>query len=218
MIKNIIFDFGGVLLDLAPERCKAAYRSIGFKGIDRMLNLAHQQGVLDKMERGLLTFDEYCDAIRAEIRQDNALSSIDLPMPTNRQIVHAFCEMADGIPAERLDIIAQLKKEGYHVSALSNTNHVHWGYCQRYFIECGYVPDQLFERIWLSCDMHLVKPDAEIFRRVLAESGYNPSETIFVDDNAENCRVASEFGIQTFCPPVRSDWREQLRAILKCHN
>ena len=57
--------------------------------------------------------------------------------------------MADGLPAYKLDFCQCLKEEGYHVSALSNTNTVHWGYCQRYFIEAGYLPEELFEYMWL---------------------------------------------------------------------
>ena len=207
---NLIFDFGGVLLDLAPERCRANYHAIGYHAIDQMLSLAHQQGVLDRMERGLLTLGEYCDAIRDEISHADPKAVL----PTDRQIAHAFCSMADGLPAERLDAIARLKRQGYRVSALSNTNLVHWGYYRRYFIEAGYVPEELFEHIWLSCEMHLVKPDPAIFARVLQESGYDPADTLFIDDNARNCEVAQTFGIHTFCPPIRTDWSAELDKIL----
>lgn len=204
MIKNIVFDFGGVLLDLCPERCIEEFRKIGIPEIQEMLSVAHQQGVLGQMEEGQLSLAEFCDGVRADHQ----------PAPTNRQIIQAFCSMADGLPAYKLDFCQQLKEEGYHVSALSNTNPLHWGYCQRYFIEAGYTAEELFEYVWLSCEMHLVKPDPQIFKCILEQSGYLPEETLFVDDNARNCEVARSLGINTYMAPVRTDWSSELRQHL----
>ena len=226
MIKNIIFDFGGVLLDLRPDRCIAEFKKLGIPEIDHMLSLAHQQGVLGDMERGMYTIDAFCDAMRAAhtgaFERTGKFRSLmpfikdgyPIPAPTNRQIALAFSSMCDGIPAYRLDFINQLKKEGFHVSALSNTNTIHWDYCLRYFIEAGYDPRELFENTWLSYEMHLVKPDPAIFKAILEESGYVPEETLFVDDNQHNCDVAASFGIHTFCPPIRRDWTIQIRQHL----
>jgi len=209
MIKNIVFDFGGVLLDLRPDRCIEQYKKIGIHQITQMLSLAHQQGPLGDMELGKYTLAEFCDAIRGYCDAGQTV------LPTNRQIVQAFCSMADGIPAYRLDFVQTLKDEGFTVSALSNTNQVHWGYCRRYFIENGYVPEELFEHLWLSCDMGLCKPDPAIFRAILEDSGYDPSETLFVDDNAENCHIAETVGLHSLCVPIRSDWTLMLREKLR---
>ena len=227
MIKNIIFDFGGVLLDLRPDRCISEFKKIGIPEIEQMLSLAHQQGVLGAMEVGKYSLDEFCDAMRAAhtgaFERAGKLRSIipfmkdgyPIPAPTNRQIVLAFSSMCDGIPAYRLDFVRQLKREGYAVSALSNTNTIHWDYCLRYFIEAGYDPRELFDFTWLSHEMHLVKPDPAFFMAILDESGYMPDETLFVDDNQHNCEAATSFGIHTFCPPIRSDWTAQFRQYLR---
>jgi len=226
MIKNIIFDFGGVLLDLRPDRCISEFKKIGIPEIENMLSLAHQQGVLDDMEQGKYTLEEFCNAMRSAhtgaFERTGRIRSLipfmkdgnPIPAPTNRQIVNAFSSMADGIPAYRLDFVRQMKEEGYSVSALSNTNTVHWDYCLRYFIEAGYDPNELFDHLWLSCELHLVKPNPEIFKRVLEESGYKPEETLFVDDNKHNCEVAETFGIHTFCPQIRRDWTTLIRQYL----
>lgn len=208
MIKNIIFDFGGVLLDLRPDRCMEQFTAIGFPQIREMLTLAHQGGVLGEVEEGNLTIQQMCDAIRQE-------ADPSMPVPTNQQIVGAFCSMADGVPAYRLDFVYELKQRGYNVDALSNTNPVHWGYCQRYFIEAGYIPSELFQHLWLSCDLHLVKPDPRIFEAILKDAGYDPDETLFIDDNPKNCEVAESFGIHTYCAPIRADWRAELNQVLR---
>lgn len=227
MIKNIIFDFGGVLLDLRPDRCIDEFKKIGIPEIEQMLSMAHQQGVLDAMERGQYTLAEFCDQMRAAhtgeyLHQGKFRRMIPfmkngypIPAPDNRQIVRAYCSMADGVPAYKLDFVNQLKNEGYHVSALSNTNLVHWGYCRRYFIEAGYVPEELFDYVWLSCDLKLVKPDPVIFKVIMAESGYKPEETLFVDDNQGNCQIAESLGIHSYCAPVRTDWTGQIRPYLR---
>lgn len=210
MIKNIVFDFGGVLLDLRPDRCIEEFRKLGIPEVEQMLSVSHQQGVLGQMEEGLLTVSEFCDGVRA------IHSETSIPAPTNRQIIQAFCSMADGLPAYKLDFCQQLKEEGFHISALSNTNPVHWRYCQRYFVEAGYIAEELFEHIWLSCDMHLVKPDPRIFEAILEQSGYKAEETLFVDDNTKNCEVAHSLGINTFAAPIRTDWCSELRQLIPC--
>lgn len=207
MIRNIIFDLGAVILDLAPERCKETFRRMGLTQIDQLLSTAHQQGIIGQLEQGHVSAESFCDGVRQLIQPG-------FPSPDNRAILRAFCSMADGIPYERMDKVAELKRRGYHVSVLSNTNAVHWNYCSRYFVECGYVTSELFEYVWLSHELHLAKPDPEIFREVLRQSGYIPGETLFVDDNASNCQSAEALGIHTLCPAPRSDWRDSLESLL----
>lgn len=211
MIKNIIFDFGGVLLDLRPDRCIEQFEAIGYTQIRQELGTAHHHGILGRIEEGGVSIDELCQSVREGVQHTHP----EMHLPSNRAIIAAFCSMADSIPAYRLDFVHNLKLQGYHVDALSNTNTIHWSYCQRYFVECGYIPNELFEHVWLSCDMHLAKPDPRIFQAVLLESGYLPEETLFVDDNTRNCEVASSLGIRTYCPTIRTDWRNELTTLLQ---
>lgn len=220
MIRNIIFDFGGVILDLAPDRCKANFRALGFHEIDSLLTLTHQKGLLDEMERGVITAEYFCDAMREKIAASRSADPefAQLPLPTDEQIHQAWCSMADGIPTYRLEAIDALKQEGYHVSALSNSNVLHWECCRPLFEGAGYPSSTLFEYTWLSYEMHLVKPDPQIFARLLEESGYIPEETLFIDDAPSNCRAAEAFGIRTFTPSIRTDWRAELRELLAQYN
>lgn len=207
---NLIFDFGGVLLDLAVSRCKEMFHALGFNEIDNLLGTAHQKGILDRFERGLITGPEFYDSLRSLI----AGSGKSADAITDAQIWEAWVSMAEALPAYRLAEIAKLKREGYHVSALSNTNCIHWEYCRHFFVDAGFPPEELFENIWLSYELHLAKPDVTIFKKVLEVSGYNPGRTLFIDDAPRNCQAAQACGIATFNPQPRTDWRQDLNAVL----
>ena len=207
---NLIFDFGGVLLDLAVSRCKEMFHALGFEEIDNLLGTAHQKGILDRFERGLITGQEFYDSVRALIGE----AGKDASVITDARIREAWVSMAEALPAYRLEEIAKLKREGYHVSALSNTNCIHWDYCRHFFVDAGFPPEELFENVWLSYEMHLAKPDTAIFKKVLEVSGYQPGRTLFIDDAPKNCQAAESCGIHTFNPQPRTDWRQALTSAL----
>ncbi len=216
MIKNLIFDFGGVLLDLNPERCKSAFRSLGFYEIDTLLSLSHQQSIFDQIERGELSVPKFCEVLRQRISSACLMRYLFRPLPTDQELLDAWCAMADGIPHYRLQAVSDLRSLGYRVSALSNTNIPHWEHCRPLFEAAGYCSEELFEYLWLSCELHMVKPDPRLFSHLLDESGYCPEETLFIDDAPANCRAAESFGIRTYTPEVRKDWRPELYDLLRC--
>lgn len=94
-------------------------------------------------------------------------------------------------------MLARLK-ENHRLVLLSNTNPIHWRKSvDDYFTAAGKTVDWYFERTFLSYEMHMLKPDGEIFRRVLDETSFNPSETLFIDDSMKNCLAAEKEGINT---------------------
>mgnify|MGYP000164048774 CR=1 FL=1 len=64
-----------------------------------------------------------------------------------------------------------------------------------------------FEHIYLSYELKMAKPDADIFQKVLDETGILPNETLFIDDSEANCRTAEALGISTYTPKAHEDWR-----------
>lgn len=195
-IKNLIFDFGGVLIDLDRRRCIENFAKLGMPHVEAMLDVCHQQGFFLQHESGLITSAEFREAIRGQIGQEVSDAEIDA----------AWNSFLVGIPSYKLDLLLKLR-EKYVVYLLSNTNEIHWEWsCRHAFPYKTFRVEDYFEKIFLSYEMKLVKPDVAIFEKLLAETGIDPKETFFIDDSAENCRVAETLGISTYTPKAQEDW------------
>ena len=110
------------------------------------------------------------------------------------------------IPACKLDLLLKLRKD-YVVYLLSNTNEIHWQWsCKHAFSYRSFHVEDYFEQIFLSYEMKMAKPDANIFREVLKETGIAPQETLFIDDSEANCETAKTLGISTYTPQAGEDW------------
>lgn len=196
-IKNLIIDFGGVLIDLDRQRCIDSFKKLGMSDVDKLLDVCHQQGFFLQHEKGLITDEEFRERIRQEIGR---------PDVTDEQIDQAWNSFLVGIPASKLDLLLELRKH-YVVYLLSNTNGIHWQWaCEHAFAYRTFRVEDYFEHIFLSYEMKLAKPQPEIFVRVLEETGIDPSETLFIDDSAENCRTAAALGIATYTPKAHENW------------
>ena len=118
----------------------------------------------------------------------------------------AWNSFLGSIPTYKLDLLLKLR-EKYVVYLLSNTNEIHWKWsCKHAFHYKAFRVEDYFERIFLSYEMKMVKPDVAIFEKLLEESGIDPKETFFIDDSTENCRVAETLGISTYTPKACEDW------------
>ncbi|MDR0976434.1 MAG: riboflavin biosynthesis protein RibF [Prevotellaceae bacterium] len=195
-IKNLIIDFGGVLIDLDRKRCIEKFRQIGFDHVEQMLDVCHQQGFFLEHEKGLISDAEFRDRIR-----DMATRPV-----TDEQIDEAWNSFLLTIPAYKLRLLLRLKKH-YNVILLSNTNGIHWDYSRQHvFNYRGHTVEDFFHHLFVSYEMHLAKPDPAIFRRVIDETGIRPEETLFLDDSPANCRAAESLGIRTYTPSAHEDW------------
>lgn len=195
-IKNLIIDFGGVLIDLDRRRCIENFKKLGLSDVETMLDVCHQQGFFLQHEQGLITGVEFRNAIRKRIGKPITDTCID----------NAWNSFLESIPAYKLDLLLKLR-EKYVVYLLSNTNDIHWEWsCRHAFPYKAFRVEDYFERIFLSYEMKMVKPDVAIFRKVLEETGIDAKETLFIDDSAENCRAAETLGIPTYTPKAGEDW------------
>lgn len=196
-ITDIIFDLGGVLLDLDMEGMKEACRRLGvqpelfFVKADAENTSTVCQGmsasrVITDYQVGTMTTPQFIDCILSHCPKDI----------TPEIVTDAWNACIATIPQERLDLIRDLRRQGYRTHLLSNTNDLHWEYIKDlYFRAEGYTCADLFDQVLVSHEVHLAKPDPEIYRLALRRIGAAPEHCIFIDDAEVNTAAASREGI-----------------------
>ena len=198
-IKNLIIDFGGVIINLTRNRCVEAFENFGVPDVrDRILN---SKDLFMQIEMGTITSAEFRDGIRHLTRQHL----------TDQQIDAAWIAMLDDVPAYKLDLLMELRSK-YNTMLLSNTNEIHWLWAEKNsFAHNGHQAGDFFNKIYLSYELNMVKPNADIFEYVLQDAAIDPAETLFIDDAIPSCRTAEALGIRTYAPQPREDWSHLFR-------
>lgn len=195
-VRNIIFDLGGVLVGLDKNRCVEAFRKIGADGIACFVDEHRVESLFYDSEVGNIPQEEFCRRVRE-------IAGRDIP---DGDIVWAWNELLTGIPDLKKERLLQLRGR-YRLFLLSNTNVMHWTKCVRdFFPYRDWGVGDYFEQVFLSYEMHLIKPSDTIFLRVLEDAGINAGETLFIDDSVDNCRAAQGLGIRTFQNVKPDDW------------
>ena len=195
-IKNIIFDLVGVLVGLDKQRCVEAFWAIGGRNIAFYVDEQRTEDLFYDTEVGRMGEEAFCD----EVRRLTA-STAD-----NDQIVWAWNQLLTTIDDQKKVRLLDLSTR-YRLFLLSNTNEMHWRFCRdKLFPYNGKGAEDYFEGIFLSYEMHLIKPSKEIFQQVLDEALLVPEETLLIDDTAANCESASKLGIQTLHETTGRDW------------
>lgn len=187
MIKNLLFDLGGVIMDIRRLNCVKAFERIGMADADSFLGEYSQKGPFLKLEAGEITSSQFRDEVRKLIKGE----------VTDEQIDSAFCDFLIGIPAQRLVALRELKKR-YGIYMLSNTNPIMWNSrIAEEFRQEGYDVNHYFDGIVTSFEACSIKPDRKIFETVIAQCGIKPAETLFLDDSQKNLDAAAELGFHT---------------------
>ena len=185
MVKAVIFDMGGVLIDLDLKLCIEAYKTrIGFARVEEFLDMCHHRGFVIDLEAGRISEQEFYDIARGYCA----------PGTTDAQIAACQCELLRGIPAAKADFLKKLASR-YPLYILSNNNPVVMKRCKELFEEAGAPMDQLFRDLFLSYRMKLVKPCREIYEQAVQSIGLKPEEMLFIDDSMSNVEMASQLGI-----------------------
>ena len=186
-IRNIIFDLGGVIVPLRPERCIEAFHFIGAGKIARYVEEHRVEDLFLDAEIGNIDSHEFCNRVRELVGKD---------IPDDK-IVWAWNELLGNVPQSKLERLLLLRRK-YNVYLLSNTNDMHWDKCENVLLRHeGHGLHELFNDVFLSYRLHLAKPDTEIFRRVVGMAGITPDETLFIDDSNVNCDAATKVGIHS---------------------
>jgi putative hydrolase of the HAD superfamily len=185
----IIFDFGAVIIDIDYHKTRDAFEKQGIKNFDELFSKAKQNNLFDNLEKGLISEIKFRDELRA-------ISGINL---NDNTIDECWNSMLLQMPSNRVEMLKklQLHKPLY---LLSNTNSIH----EKAFsaaIEGEYGWNSfksIFQKVYLSHEIKLRKPDLEIFEKVLSENNLNPSTTLFIDDSPQHIEGARKAGIYAF--------------------
>jgi len=207
MISTIIFDLGGVVIPLDPQQAVRRFEKLGVADAAKQLDSYTQQGIFGQLENGLIDEETFCSEF--EKLFGRAVSY--------EECCYAWQGYARGeVPQQNLDTLLRLRQMGYRVILLSNTNPfmMEWVASER-FDGKGHGIDYYFDALYLSYKMKLMKPSAEIFKRVLEAERVSPDCCLFLDDGARNVSAASNLGIRTYCPENGSDWTKPIFDFLK---
>ena len=187
-IKNIIFDLGGVIINLDQERTFAAFADLAGIDLQSARGMMHTFEEFMHYELGLIQDKEFMDFLKSKI--DHSSKEEILEKAWNAMLVD--------IPRERVELIKALRQR-YRVVLLSNTNRMHIREVNRILgRDTGHQDlEELFDELYYSFLLQKRKPGAEIFEFVLEKEGFNPGETLFLDDSKENIESAAKLGIQT---------------------
>ena len=197
MLPNLLFDFGGVIIDIDYDRTPEAFRRLSRTGQAAEYTQASQVELFDLIETGRISPAEF----RQGLRQ---LYDLDA---TDEQIDAAWHALLLDVPAERLALIAELRRQGHQTALLSNTNQLHIEevnrrLAQQYGLKHG-IADCL-DRVFYSQEVGHRKPGEEIFRHALREMNWQPADTLFIEDSPQHIATARRLGLRVLhlAPPL----------------
>jgi glucose-1-phosphatase len=192
MIKNIIFDFGGVLIDLDTTRTGVALEAM--TKIPAAEIYSKHKELFDNYEKGETITENFMWNIQ------NLCDKV----PQGFEIIQAWNAMIVGWNPAKLVFIEEVKKK-YKTYLLSNTNELHIDYVRRDLVRNHQIEDfetKFFTKAYYSYEIKMRKPDLEIYNYVIKDAQINPSESLFIDDNLDNILAAREVGLFAYHHPA----------------
>jgi len=185
-VKNIIFDLGGVILNIDFRKTEEAFRKLGLDDFAKHISPFHITGLFEQYEVGTIDDDAFIAGIGKLMQQPSEAA----------HIIAAWNALLLDFPPERIALLQRIKTK-YRTFLLSNTNALHEReFQQRLYDLYGVYLEDLFEKTYYSHAVHLRKPGAEIFQRVLDDNRLVAGETLFIDDTASNLEAPRQLGIR----------------------
>jgi putative hydrolase of the HAD superfamily len=187
-VKNIIFDLGGIFIQLDFQKTNEAFQQLGTKQFNHYFTQTHSNDLFAALETGILSPSEFYN----EFRKETGITA------TDEAIAAAWNAMLINFPKERIDWLLTIK-EKYNIFLYSNTNQIHYDYFMQMFQrDTGYENfNQYFIKTYYSHEIKMRKPDAEGFQLIIKEQNLHPEATLFVDDTLPNIHTAQLLGLQT---------------------
>lgn len=195
-IRNIIFDLGGVLVSLDPMRCFKAFERIGIANAEACMDSEAGRNLIFGLETGKVGEKEFYWEVRRQTASE--ASDADIRWAWNQFLV--------GVDDEKKRRLLSLRRS-HRVFLLSNTNVMHWEYARTRLFPLGdFGVDDYFDRVFLSYELGVAKPQPAIFAEALRLAGIEAEETLFIDDLKANCDAARGLGIHVWQNLNDNDW------------
>jgi len=186
-IKNIIFDLGGIFLNIDFSKTEKAFADLGVQFND-FYSQHHVSELFELLETGKISPEEFHDSFVEE-------TGLHL---SYEELKNAWTALLVDFPIERLQWLQEIGKR-YKIFLFSNTNKIHYDVFTEMFHEQTGFKDfnKLFVKTYYSHEMGLRKPYPESYLYILNEQQLRPEETLFIDDTLKNIEGAKQVGLQT---------------------
>jgi putative hydrolase of the HAD superfamily len=194
--KNIIFDLGGVILNIDYMLAVKAFNELGLPEFENYFSQAQQKQLFDLYEKGQISSADFRNELKIHCKTGVDDTTIDA----------AWNSMLLDLPPERLELLKQYRQT-HRTFLLSNTNEIHIDMFNKYLQNNFNIPDMAghFEKLYLSYKVGMRKPDSEIFELVLSENNLDPSETLFIDDSIQHIESANKLGVRTYWLDIKKE-------------
>ncbi len=187
-IRNIIFDLGGVLLNIDPKKTIDAFGQLGMEQLIGDKGLTYDHEVFYLMEQGKISPEEFRNGVRTLLPG----------VVTDDEIDRAWTAMLIDFPAIRVELIQNLKND-FDIYLFSNTNAIHVTKYQSIFRkQHGFEVSSLFKKDFHSNEIGYRKPTPESFHKIIRLSEINPEESLFIDDSLQNVEGAIACGLKGY--------------------
>lgn len=206
MIKNLIFDLGGVIITLAPEEALRRFKSLGLENAEEQMDAYTQMGIFGQLEEGKISAEAFREELSRQVGRE----------VTYDECRHAWLGYVKEVPQRNLDALLRLRSEGYRLILLSNTNPFMMSWVRSpEFDGHGHSIDYYMDACYLSYQLGVMKPSTQFFHEVLMAEKIMASESLFIDDGPRNVATASQMGMRTYCPENGADWTSKIYEYLK---
>jgi putative hydrolase of the HAD superfamily len=188
-IKNIIFDLGGVLINLDNKLTEKAFVDLGAKDFAQYFGHGFAASFFKDYEVGNISDEEFIQNLRQ-------MGNLDV---SDETIINAWDALLLDFPPERIQLLKALSNR-YRIFLFSNTNALHMKTVRRIYEDTfkeGTL-DELFERAYYSNELGMRKPDVGSYQHITNENSLNPAETMCVDDALINVEGANAAGLKGF--------------------
>lgn len=224
-IKNIVFDLGGVLIDLEPERTLRAFAELKKYSQTKDTNsLATKEE-----EKSHISINDLVGGGESEWMQKYQVGEISTeeffshvasgyhPNITKKQLEEAWCAMLLSLPKNRLEMLKRLREAGYQVLILSNTNEAHTAWVHRHFEEIGLQIGEHVDRVYYSNEIGLAKPDHACYEYVIQDANILHNETLYIDDLEKNVKAGQLAG-WTAIQAISDEWIEMAERMVEARS